>query len=131
MGFILTLHGEVRWLVAIGAVIAIVKFGLGWARNTQYTSIDRGLMAAYTGLMDVNLLLGLILLFGLGGGFPGYRLEHVVTMTLAVVVAHSAAMWRKSDDAQLKFRNNLIVVVVSMVLVLVGVLRLRGGWVFA
>lgn len=130
MAFILTLHGEVRWLVALFAVLAIVRFGLGLIRNSPYTGMDRGIIAAYTGLMDVNLLLGLVLLVGLGGGLPAARLEHAVTMILAVAVAHLNAIWRKSDDAQLKFRNNLIVVLASITLVIAGVIRLRGDWLF-
>lgn len=130
MDFVLTLHGLMRWLIALVAVIALVRFALGWLNKMPYASMDRGLMAGYTGLLDLNLLLGLILLIGLGGGFPQERVEHAVTMVLAVVVAHVSAAWRKSDDATKKFRNNLMVVAVSMALVVLGVIRLRGGWVF-
>ena len=128
--FLLTLHGEIRWLVALVAVVAIVKYGLGLWQKQSYGPMDRGLIAAFTGLLDLNFLLGLILLFGLGGGFPMHRIEHAVTMLLAVIVAHSSAAWCKSDDATRKFRNNLIVIVLALVLVVVGVIRLRGGWVF-
>ena len=130
MSFILTLHGEVRWLLALLAVAAIVKFAAGLIAKQNYKGLDRGLMSGYTILMDINLLMGLILLFGLGGGLTMPRIEHATTMILAVGVAHSSAAWRKSDDDQKKFRNNLIVVVVSLLLIVVGVLRLRGGWVF-
>jgi len=128
--FLLTLHGEIRWLVALVAAAAIVKYVLGLLLNQAYRPVDRGLMAAFTGLLDLNFLLGVILLFGLGGGLPMHRIEHAVTMLLAVIVAHSSAAWRKSEDATRKFRNNLIVIVVAMLLVIVGVIRLRGGWVF-
>ena len=131
MAFVLEIHGLVRWLVALIAIVAIVKFAMGWLRNMPFTSADRGIMSAYTGLMDLNLLLGLILLFGLGGGFPMHRIEHATTMILAVVVAHLSAIWKKSDDAAKKFRNYLIVVVVSIVLIVMAVIRLRGGWIFA
>lgn len=130
MDFLLMLHGGIRWLVALVAVVAIVRYGLGLLQNLAYGRLDRGLMAAFTGLLDLNFLLGLILLFGLGGGFPMHRVEHAVTMLLAVIVAHSSAAWRKSEDASRKFRNNLIVIVLALVLVIVGVVRLRGGWVF-
>lgn len=130
MGFLMTLHGEVRWLVALVAVIAIVKFALGLIQKRPYTGMDRGLMSGFTGLLDLNLLMGLILLFWPGMGFGMHRIEHATTMILAVAVAHSSAAWRKSDDAQKKFRNNLIVIVVALALVFVGVLRLRGGWLF-
>ena len=131
MAFVLEIHGLVRWLVALIAIVAIVKFAMGWLRNMPFTSADRGIMSAYTGLMDLNLLLGLILLFGLGGGFPMHRIEHATTMIIAAVVAHLSAIWKKSDDAAKKFRNYLIVVVVSFVLIVMAVIRLRGGWTFA
>ena len=131
MAFVLEIHGLVRWLVALLAIVAIIKFTLGWLRNLPCTSADRGIMSAYTGLMDLNLLLGLILLFGLGGGFPMHRIEHATTMIIAVVVAHLSAIWKKSDDVSKKFRNYLIVVVVSIILIVMAVIRLRGGWTFA
>ncbi len=130
MDLLLKFHGEVRWLVALVAVISIVKFGLGWARRTDFKGIDRGLMAAFTGLLDLNLLLGAVLLIGLGGGLPPNRIEHVTTMLLAVVAAHMSAIWRRSDDSVKKFRNNLIVLAVVMVLIVIAVIRLRGGWIF-
>ena len=130
MGFILTIHGLVRWLVAIVALVAIVRSVMGLVQKQAYTSTDRSLISAFTIVMDINLLLGLILLFGLGGGFPMLRIEHATTMILAVAVAHSTAAWRKSDNSAKKFRNNLIAVAVSLALVFVGVLRLRGGWMF-
>jgi hypothetical protein len=131
VAFVLEIHGLVRWLVALIAIVAIVKFAMGWLRNMPFTSADQGIMSAYTGLMDLNLLLGLILLFGLGGGFPMHRIEHATTMIIAVVVAHLSAIWKKSDDSAKKFRNYLIVVVVSIVLIVMAVIRLRGGWTFA
>lgn len=131
MAFVLEIHGLVRWLVALMAIVAIVKFALGWLRQMPYTPADRGIMSAYTGLLDTNLLLGLILFFGLGGGFPMDRIEHASTMIAAIVVAHLSAIWRKSDDAAKKFRNNLIVVVVSFVLVITAVTILRGSWFFS
>ena len=130
MNFILTFHGEIRWLVALAALIAIVKFALGLARRTDYGKVDRALMSAFTGLLDLNVVLGLILLFGLPGGLLRFRVEHATTMLLAVVAAHLSAIWRRSDDSARKFRNNLIVILVALALVIVGVVRLRGGWTF-
>jgi len=130
MGFLLKLHGEVRWLVALVGVLAIVKFGVGWLRRAEFKGMDRGLMAAFTGLLDLNIVLGAILLFGTVAGSAARRYEHIATMLLAIVAAHTSVIWRRSDDAVRKFRNNLIVVVVALVLVAVGVTRLRGGWFF-
>ncbi len=130
MESILEIHGLIRWLVALSALVALVKFGLGWARKSSYTAADNGIMSAFTGLMDTNLLLGLFLLFALGNGFPMNRLEHAGTMIVAVVVAHLSAIWRKSDDSAKKFRNNFGVVLVALALVFTAVTQLRGGWLF-
>jgi len=130
MDFVLKLHGEWRWLVMLAGAIAAVKFGIGWLRGVQFKGMDRGLMAAFTGLLDLNLVLGLILLFGLEGGLVRFRVEHAATMALAVAVAHLSAIWRRSDDSAEKFRNNLILIIAAAVLIAIGVTRLRGGWVF-
>ena len=76
MEFVLKLHGEMRWLVALVAAIALVKFGLGWLRKSEFAGIDRALMAIFTGLLDLNLLMGALLLVGLGGGMAAVRIEH-------------------------------------------------------
>lgn len=130
METILTIHGLFRWLIAIVGLIAIVKFAYGWIASVEYTPLDRRLMSIFTIVMDINVLLGLILLFALPGGLSMNRIEHTTTMILAVIVAHLSAIWRKSPDSTVKFRNNLIVVIVALVLIFVGVMRLRGGWLF-
>jgi hypothetical protein len=129
MSILIAIHGIIRWLVAFVALVAIVRFAIGWLRQMPYAGMDRGLMSSYTGLLDLNFLLGLIILI-FGGGFTGPRTEHAVTMLIAIAIAHSAAAWRRSEDAQKKFRNNLAVVVVSFLLIILGVVRLRGNWLF-
>ncbi|MFZ1401371.1 MAG: hypothetical protein WAS33_30985 [Candidatus Promineifilaceae bacterium] len=127
MDILRTIHGEIRWLVAIMAVIVIVKFVIGLLQKSEYKSMDRGLMSGLVGLIDVNFLLGLILLFSYGFDSPA-RLEHAGTMFIAVLLAHSNAAWRKSEDSAKKFRNNLILVIVVLALVFAGVMRIRGGF---
>ncbi|MCB8981359.1 MAG: hypothetical protein H6657_28470 [Ardenticatenaceae bacterium] len=126
MDFVRTIHGEFRWLVAIVAVVVIVKFAWGLIQKSEYKSIDRGLMSALVGLIDLNFLMGLILLFN--RGFDRQAVEHAGTMFVAVLLAHSNAAWRKSTDSAKKFRNNLILVVVVLALVFVGVITIRGGF---
>jgi len=130
MDIILTLHGLMRWLVAIAGLIAIIKFAIGWLTKAEYKPVDKRIMSVFTIFLDINLLLGLILLFGLGDGFPPNRLEHATIMILAVITAHLSAIWRNSPSSAVKFRNNLIVVLIALALVAMGVIRLRGSWVF-
>jgi len=126
---LMTIHGELRWLVVLAAIIVIIKFLIGWLGKREYTSLDQKLLLAFTILLDINVLLGLIILF-FGGGFTGPRLEHATTMILAVIAAHMTAIWRRSTDSSLKFRNQLLMVVLAVILVIFGVIRLRGGFMF-
>jgi hypothetical protein len=129
MATLLTIHGEIRWLVVLLAVIVIIKFLIGWLGKRNYTSLDRTLLSVYTIVLDINVLLGLILLL-FGGGFSGPRLEHATTMILAAIAGHMTALWRRSTDSTIKFRNQLLLVALSVLLVLLGVIRLRGGFMF-
>ncbi len=126
MGFVLTVHSIVRWLVVIVAVIAVVRYALVMAGRAQPSGMDRGLMSGYTGLLDLNVLLGLILIIGLG--FTAQYIEHAVTNIIGVAVAHIFAQRaRKMEEAQLKARTSLLGVVISLVIIIVGV-ALVGGW---
>ena len=92
MNILLTIHSLLRWLILLVAVVAIVKLGLGWRRGGPFDGMDRGVVAGYSGLLDLQVLLGLVLLIGdaifLGEGFPMVRILHAIVMILAVVTAH-------------------------------------------
>jgi uncharacterized membrane protein YphA (DoxX/SURF4 family) len=125
MDFIQTLHSIIRWLIVAVAVVAMVRFALGWQRRMAYQSMDRGLMSAFAGLMDLQLVFGLILFFG--RGVVRFRIEHAVTMIVAIVIAHLAMRWRNAEDA-LRFRNNLIAVAGALLIIIAGVAVLPQGW---
>ena len=131
MNILLIIHSIVRWLIVVVAVIAIIKFALGWLRGGAFSSMDRGLASGFSGLIDLQVLLGFIFLFwnglGAGAGFPIYRLEHMGIMLIAAVVAHLPARWKNTDD-KLRFRNTLFVVLDVLILILFGVMFLPGGW---
>lgn len=126
MGILLMLHSLNRWLIVLVALVAIVKFAMGWLQSQPFESRDRALASAFTGLMDLQLLLGIILILGMGFG-PRYRIEHAGTMIAAVVVAHLPAMWRAAPDA-LRFRNTLFAIVGSLLLIGAGIAVLPQGW---
>jgi hypothetical protein len=130
MLIILMFHSILRWLIVIVAVVAIVKFAMGWLRGGAFKGMDRGLASGFSGLIDLQVTLGVIYLIwdGLAGsGFPMYRIEHAVTMIVAAVVAHLPAMWKKAED-KIRFRNSLFVILAVLVIVYLGVARLPGGW---
>jgi hypothetical protein len=120
---ILVIHSINRWLVVLIGVIAAIKFLVGWLRNSTYQPIDSRLMSAYAGSLDLQLLLGIILL--IGGGFE--QIEHAVTMIIAVVLAHLSRIWRDKPDS-IKFRNNFMAITLGLLLIFAGVSLLPNGW---
>ncbi len=130
MDIVLLLHSLVRWVVVVVAVAALVKFALGFMQKAPPAKIDRALMSGLSGLIDLQALLGIILLGGtylLSGSFAPYRVEHAITMVLAVVVAHAPMRWRKSEESTV-LRNNALTILAVLILVIVGVLLLPQGW---
>jgi hypothetical protein len=128
MNMLLAAHSGVRWLVIVVAVVVLVKCLWGWLGKQPFASIDRTLTKAFAGVVDLQVLLGLIYLLWsgfAGAGFPRYRIEHAVTMILAAVVAHFAGRKGASDSA--RFRNATIAVVVTLLLVFAGIAVLPGG----
>ena len=129
--FLIGLHGGIRWLVIVAGVVALVKFLIGWLSNSRFTPLDRRLGLAFTILMDINVLIGLIIyVSGFFGDLPGeivrIRSEHAVTMILAAAAAHMSARWKKADD-KVRFRQTAIYFLIAMLLVVAGVARV-GGW---
>ncbi len=129
MQILLMIHFLVRWLIVIVALVAVVKFALGWLRGGTFGSMDRGLASGFSGLMDLQVLLGLIYFIWNGiaeEGFPASRIEHAITMIIAAVVAHLHILWKNSDD-KTHFRNSLFIVLDVLVIVFFGIARLPAG----
>ena len=133
MGILLQIHSDVRWLIVLVGVIALVKFLIGWLSKGKFQKFDRILTSAFSGLVDLQVLLGLIFLIWsgvAGASFPRQRLEHAFIMILAAVVAHLPARWKSLGDTQ-RFRNSFLALLVVGVLIYLGVALLPGvRWQF-
>lgn len=129
MSTLLTIHSAVRWALVVVAVLIIVKYAIGWATNSAFKGMDRGLAAGFSGLMDMQVLLGLIYFIwnGLAGaGFPGYRWLHMIIMVLAAALGHIPSRLKALGDKQ-RFLYSLAVILGVLVLVYFGVSVLPGN----
>lgn len=131
MAILLTLHSILRWVILLLALAAIIKFALGLIQKQSYDKTAHGLASAFGGLMDAQLLLGIVFFVWSGlaveGGFGlRHRWEHLAVMLVAVIVAHLPAMWKKRDD-QTRYRNGLVAILVAILLVVAGVFALPGN----
>jgi hypothetical protein len=123
MDILLTIHSILRWVIVIVAALAIFKFSVGWAGNSSFKSMDRGLASGLSGLLDLQVLLGLIYFFvtGFGGaGFPAFRIFHMVIMLVAAALMHVPARLKSLSD-KLRFQYSLFAILGALVLVFVGI----------
>ena len=129
MTILLTIHSITRWLVTLTAIALLARLVIGLIRKQPFDKSASALTGAFGGLIDTQMLLGVLFLVldGLGKtGFPPYRWEHATIMLLAVAMAHMPAMWKNKNDA-VRTRNTLIAVGISLLLIFIGVIPL-GGW---
>jgi len=128
MTILLEIHSILRWIIVVIGFIAIVKFLLGMARKSAFSKMDHGLSSGFSGLMDLQITLGLLyfLITGFGGvGFPPFRIEHMLTMLIAAVVGHGPSMFKKAAN---KYTTAFYSVIGALILIVIGVYRLPGGW---
>ena len=131
MAIVLMIHSIIRWLIIVVALAAVVRFTIGWRGGGTFSGLDRGLSSGFSGLVDLQVLLGFIYFFwnGLATdiGFPTFRIQHMIIMLVAAAVAHLSALWKKSED-KLRFRNSLFIVLDTLIIIFIGVARMPGGW---
>jgi hypothetical protein len=118
-------HSGLRYLVLLGAVLVLLAAVYGLATGKSLPAA-RGLMAAFTGVLDVQILLGLGLV--LGGIWYGALIGHLVMMSVAAVVAHVASVKaRRANDARRADIIRLIGVVVALVCIIGGIMSIGRG----
>jgi hypothetical protein len=130
----LSLHSLVRWVVIIAGVIALVRYGYGWLKaGTPFTVRDQQLAVVYAVVVTVQFVLGvinLILLLLIGGFTPGRDIEHTVYGLIITALASIGARRWKDAPAQTRFRNLFLIVLITILLALLSVWRLRGSFLF-
>jgi hypothetical protein len=130
------LHSWNRWLIVVVAVVAVVYFALGWLQKRPWDKNAGLLIRVFPILMDIQWLLGLLLIgaFAFASGNFSFQTiirhmwEHGFAMTIAVVVAHLSAIWRKRElPDDIRYRNNLFVVVGTIVVIILGIFVLPAA----
>jgi hypothetical protein len=123
MNILLIVHSILRWFIIAMAALTVFKFAISWASNSSFKGMDRGLVSGLSGLIDLQVLLGLIYFFvsGFGGaGFPAYRILHMLIMMGAAVLAHVPSRLKALDD-KLRFQYSIFAILGAVALIFVGV----------
>lgn len=125
------LHSWTRWGVLVVAVVAVVWMTLGLIQKRRYDKTGNTLMTVFSSLIGVQWIIGLLFI-GVYGGQVGFGIryfwEHLTVMTLALAAAHAHMAWKRRDiPDSTRFRNNLLVVIGTLILIVVGILTLPSG----
>ena len=127
MEILLKAHSGVRWLVLVALLVALIVSLLTWLRGQ---GSPRKFMSIAVGVMDLQALMGIILLLWAGftgGGFPAKRIEHAFTMLIAVVVGHVTAKWKSAPPA-VQGKKYTFAIIIILLLIVAAISRLPQGW---
>jgi mono/diheme cytochrome c family protein len=125
MNFLFHAHTGLRFLVLLAAAVALVYYALGVASKRPWTKGARVLGAVFTGLLDLQILVGVVLVLAGGNWYPAMW-GHVVMMVVAAAVAHVLlAKNRKRPEPghQLPF----VAVFVALVCIVGGIFAIGRG----
>lgn len=116
--YVLALHNIVRWFVLGAGIVAVILSWRGWLGRRQWTTTEARATRAFVGLLDLQLLIGLLLFavfspltrdafrdFGAAMRDAPVRyflVEHPMIMVGAVAAAHIGAVRirRASSDPE-------------------------------
>ena len=112
-------HSGLRYLVLLVGIVALLVFAYGVVARRP-VGAARGLMSAFTGLLDLQILLGVALV--IGGVFYGALIGHLTMMIVAAIAAHvSSVMARRATDDRRAMTIRLVGVVLALALIFAGV----------
>lgn len=113
-------HSGIRYLVLLAGVLVIGYALWGLLGRRPYDKTMRILAAAFTGTVDLNVLLGFAML--VSRPFYPQLIGHIVTMVLAAVVAHIVPIvMRRRPVAERTYTPHLVSTVIVLALVVVGI----------
>src|SRR6266540_474783 len=134
----LLVHSTLRWVVLALALVALVRAIGGVARQRDWLPADQSVGAWFTGSLDLQMLLGLVLYFFLSpftreafGDFGAamrnaplrfFAVEHLTGMIVAIALAHvGRARTKKVGDAQSRHKSALIFYGLAVVVMLLSI----------
>ena len=115
-------HSGLRYLVLLAALAAMVAlvYALATARAVRASQL---LAASFTGLLDLQVLLGLGLV--IGGIFPDAVVGHLVMMVFAAVITHaSSIVGQRASSERRELGIRLAGIVAALALIVGGIMAI-------
>ena len=116
-------HSGFRYLVLLMGLLVIGYAAYGLVTKAEYGKPMRVLSAIFTGVMDLTVLLGIVMLFT--GMFYPQLVGHIVMMVLATVIAHivHGVMKRRPPEAQ-TFTPHIVGTLVVLTCIVAGIMAI-------
>lgn len=124
MNFLYHAHSGLRYLVLLAGVAGLVYFAMGLATKRPVGKPVRILGAAYSGLLDLQIVLG-ILMVAMGRYYPAL-IGHIVMMLLAAGVTHALLVVNRRRP-QPGYLLPLLAVAISLALIVGGIMAIGRG----
>lgn len=132
---LITTHNYLRWILLAVLLFVIVRSWLGFAGKKPFSKLDNATGGALVGLSHLQLLLGLILYFGIsektkmafadmGAAMKDatlrlYAVEHILTMVIAVAMIQiGRILSKKADDDTRRYRIMAVFTTLALVLMI-------------
>ncbi|HEX8904768.1 MAG TPA: hypothetical protein VF771_08005 [Longimicrobiaceae bacterium] len=117
-------HSGIRYLILLAGVVALVLLAMGAFGNRPYDKRSRVAMAVFTGLLDLQVVLGVLMAI-LGCFYPAL-FGHLLMMLLAAAAAHACSLYaRRQTDAKRAHTISLAGVVLALVLLVGGIAAIQ------
>jgi hypothetical protein len=124
MEMIFQAHSGVRFLVLLAAVVAAALLLAGSRTGQPLGGAARKATAAFTGLLDLQILLGIATL--MVRPFYGALIGHLVMMAAAAMAAHGLSVYaRKQPDPRRVHLISLAGIVLALLLIVGGIMSIR------
>ena len=134
----LHLHDTLRWLILLVAFITLLKYFIGWFSKKSWEKSDNILGIILTGLVDLQLLTGIVLYavlspiteaafrdFGMAmknSDLRFYAVEHTVMMLVAIILIHVGRIKsKKASGSRSRFGNGLLFFGIAYILILAAI----------
>jgi hypothetical protein len=122
MDVLRTIHAHNKFLVLLVLVLSTAVLLISAARGRDWGKLHRAFYSATHGILGLQVVLGVIVLFHLGFGVP-YRMEHLGIMLLAFGLMHLPMKWKRETGPE-RVRKTGLVVAATLGLVILGIARL-------
>jgi vacuolar-type H+-ATPase subunit I/STV1 len=124
MNILFQAHSGLRYLVLLVGVVALAYFVSGLATKRPVDKGVRILGAAFTGLLDLQIVLGLLMV-ALGRYYP-QLIGHIAMMVLAAAVTHVLLVVNRKRPSP-GYVLPLVAVAVALALISGGIMAIGRG----